>query len=277
MANPIRENLERLDLSDVRLLAVGLVLLLIPVFWFFFLSGVREEQVTGTRLSFADPGKQSAFNLTASGKSPAARSARSAASAINPPVEKIEVELDRAWSKIQSVPKVLNLPPDVPSETRLMIQAEDDEQLCEANAMLDQCDFAAAEKAFAAALGSTGGNDFKELYAWGGLMEVYQLSGNQAKFREAFANYVKAAQKLHHVYGPLADNVARAYEMFDQLSRVDSGKLREYLTRANLANGSNVSYEEFMKAINHTKEWFPANLESPEPRMPDLLQPNSDG
>lgn len=277
MSNLIKENLEKVDLSDTRLLVAGLILFLIPILWLLFFSGVREEQVKATRLSFSDPGKQSAFNLTTTSKSPSSTAARASAATVQPKTEKLEEELDRAWSRIQAVPRKLNIPADVPVETRLMIEAEEDEMLCEGNALLDQSDLQAAEKAFIAAIGSADANTFKELYAYGGLMEVYQLSGNVAKFREAFANYVRCAQKLKDVYGPLADNVARAYEMFEQMGKIDSGKLREYLTRSNLSNGTSVSYEDFMKGINKTKEWFPANLESPEPRMPTLLQPNSDG
>lgn len=276
MSNRFKENFEQIDLSDARLLLVGLILLLIPVIWLVFFSGVRSEQVKATRISFADPGRQSAFNLTSTSKAASTVAARSAAT-VQTPNEKLDGELDRAWSRMQAVPRRVTLPSDMPPEARLMIEAEDDPFLIDGNAFLDQSNLKAAEKSFTSALGSAGSNDFKELYAWGGLMEVYQLEGNIAKFREAFSNYVRTAQKLKHVYGPLADNVARAFELFEQIGKIDSGKLREHLTRTNLNNGTNVSFEEYMKGINQTKEWFPADLESPEPRMPNLLQPNEGG
>lgn len=270
----IKDNFETVDLSDTRLLMFGLLLLFIPIFWLFFFSGIREEKSVTTRISFANPGKQSAFNITAKAKSTASPAAKNLMNAVRPPDSLVEDELNRVWSKIRSSPRRVVLPPDVKPDVRQMIEAEEDELLAEANALLDQTDFPAAEKAYKAAINSAGSNQFKELFAWGGLMQIYQLSGNVEKFREAFANYAKTAQSLQHIYGPLADNVARAYEMFDQLARVDSGKVREYLTRASLTSGQNVSYEQFMNAINKTKQWYPANLESPEPRRPEMLQPN---
>jgi hypothetical protein len=92
------------------------------------------------------------------------------------------------------------------------------------------------------------------------------------KFRQAFANYVKTAQQLKHVYGPLADNIARAQQMFEQLAQADPAKIREHLTRYNLTNQENISYDDFMKSIKETREWFPTNLEEPEPKLPDYLR-----
>lgn len=277
MKKQIQENLEQIDLSDARLLVAGLVLLILPVLWFIFFSGVREEKINVTRISFANPGRQSAFNLTNPGKVAVSAVSRSSAATIQTPNDKLEDELSRAWSKISSVPRRPSIPPDTPPEARQMIEAEDDVFLSEGNASLDRCDFPAAEKAFSSLLGNADGNTFKELYAYGGLMQIYQMQADVAKFRQAFGNYARTAQKLRDVYGPLADNVARAYEMFEQLGDIDSGKLREYLTRTNLTNKTAVSYEEFMSAINNTKKWFPADLESPEPRMPSLLKPNDGG
>jgi len=267
---------ETVDLSDIRLLVFGILFLFIPVLWFLFFSGVREDKSVTTRISFAVPGKQSAFNLTSSSKTTSA-AARKSAAKVDQPAETIEAELERAWSKIKARPRIISLPPDMPSDTRMMLVAEEDELLNDANAMLDRSDLAGAEKAFSKILSEAADNTFKELFAWGGLMEVYQYSGDVEKFRQAFANYAKAAQKLRHIYGPLADNVARAYEMFDQIAKIDSGKIRQYLTRSNLTNQGNASYEDFLRGIENTRKWFPANLEQPEPRRPDLLQPNDGG
>lgn len=153
-----------------------------------------------------------------------------------------------------------------------MIEAEDHEALIEGNSLLDSGDYAAAEAAFEKAAKNSGGNEFVELHAWGGLMEVYQMTDNMVKFRQAFANYVKTAQQLKHVYGPLADNIARAQQMFEQLAQADPAKIREHLTRYNLTNQENISYDDFMKSIKETREWFPTNLEEPEPKLPDYLR-----
>lgn len=276
MSRRLKELIDSLDLSDVRLIIVGCILILLPLFYLFMFTGINEEPTASRRIAITDMGNQSAFNLTSTSK-PSSGAGSAGVPVIAPKTEKVESELDRAWQKMQSVPKSYQLPADIPVETRQMIEAEDDPEVCEGNSLLDRCEFAAAEKIYKSAISNAGSNHFKELFAWGGLMEVYQLEGNQTKFREAFANYAKTAQKLQHVYGPLADNVARAYQMFEQLSHVDSGKLREYLTRSSLESGVKVSYEEFMKGINQTKEWFPSNLPTPPGTIPEMMQPGSGG
>lgn len=277
MFDNLKSNFEGIDFNDVRLLIIGCLLLLLPLFYMMFVGRSADETQSPTRISITDMGKQSAFNLT-SLNGPAGRTRSSgAAPAVTPKVEKIDNELDSAWQKIQAVPRIHTFPSDTPVETRQMIEAEDDPMICEGNSLLDRCEFATAEKYYRAAISDAGSNYFKELFAWGGLMEVYQLQGDVEKFREAFGNYAKAAQKLQHVYGPLADNVARAYQMFDQVKNIDSGKLREYLTRINLEKGTNVSYDDFIKGLNSTKQWFPANLPEPPGTMPEMMQPGSGG
>ena len=277
MSDDLKDTLEKFDFSDIRFMLVGLILLLIPILYLFFFSGITDKQAVTTRISFADPGKQSAFSITSTAKVAAPERMKSVAPAVQPRENTIEEELDRAWSRVQSVPRKYSLPPDLPKETREMIEIEDDPMLAEANALFDEGNMAAAEKAYTSALSSSDNNHFKELHAWGGLMEVYQLTGNKEKFKEAFKNYALTAQKLYKVYGPLADDVSRAYEMFEQVSRVDPGKLRELLTRANLTLGTKVSFEEFMSGISQTKDWYPKDMPTAEPASPYPMQRGGGG
>lgn len=277
MSDDSKKSTSSIDFSDTRFLLTGIILLLIPIFYLFYITKVTEKQSVTTRISLADPGKQSAFSLTSTSRVTAAERARSVAPAVNPRENTIEAELERAWSKIQAVPRKSSLPSDIPEETRQMIEVEDDPMISEANAVFDEGDMAAAEKAYTAVLGSSNNNHFKDLHAWGGLMEVYLLTGNKEKFREAFKNYALSAQKLYKVYGPLADDVSRAYEMFEQISLVDPGKLREQLTRANLTLGTKVSFEEFIGGFKQTQDWYPKNLPTAEPVSPYSMQRGGGG
>lgn len=265
----VKNALKGLDLSDIRLLILGCFLLLSPLIYFVLFSGVRDKTLSKKGYTPPGIGRQSAFDLTAKtsvGHSAAPR--RGGGSTLSPRAEKIDNELEAAWRKIQATQRNYTFPPDTPPETRLMIEAEEDETMVEANVMLDNGNLAEAEKLFNKVISESKNNTFKELHAWGGLMEVYQLQGDKAKFRAAFAQFALNAQKLKHIYGPLADDISRAYQLFDQIAHVDSGKLREFLTKANLAQGTKVNFDEFMKSINDTKEWFPGDISKPEPAMP---------
>lgn len=277
MQKEFKEFFAEVDLSDSRLILFGLILLLIPLMYLYWLSSPSQSTKPGGRYS-TSLSRQSAFNLTP-GKKPllSTPQARKSTFSISPRSEKIDSELDKAWAKIQAAPRIRHIPSDVPPETRMMIEAEDNEILSEGNQALDSGDFAAAEKVFTKAVKSAPGNPFVELYAWGGLMEAYQMTGNIVKFREAFGNYVRMAQQLKHVYGPLADNIARAQQMFEQLAQADPAKIREYLLKYNLTNKSNITYDQLIKSLEDTREWFPQNLEEPEPKLPDYLRPGYGG
>ncbi|GAB4279524.1 MAG: hypothetical protein Kow0029_23490 [Candidatus Rifleibacteriota bacterium] len=262
-----------LDLSDIRLLLTGLILLLIPLAYFFFVGKIETDPGQTRQYSVNTTSRQSAFNLTptrsVSGMKSQTR--KKSAFTVSPRTEQIDEELDRAWARIQKIPKIHHYPADMPADTKMLIAAEDDETIITARSLLDAGDYNAAEELFKTAIKDAGSNDFKALYAYGGLMEIYQLRGEVIKFREAFSKYARYAQNLKHVYGPLADNIARAQQMFEQLAQVDPVKIREHITRYNLANGTHYTYEEVMKALNDAQAWFPRDLEEPEPKMPDYL------
>lgn len=275
----LKEFLKSLDLSDIRLLMLGCVFLIIPLAYFFFLSKSDEVIKQNRKYSLSNVSRQSAFNLTSNKKSSsaAARVKKPSGFSEGQRAEKIEAELGSAWTKIQKIPKKHNYPANLPPDTKLMLDAEEDEILVEGNILLDSGDFFAAEKVFLKAVKNAGSNEFRELYAYGGLMEVYQMTGNVVKFREAFGNYARVAQKLKRVYGPLADNIARAHQMFEQLAQADPAKIREHLARHNLKNGTKVTYDQFSASMKHTQEWFPGNLPEPEPKLPSYLNRGYDG
>jgi hypothetical protein len=277
MQKEIKEFFNEVDLSDARLMMVGLILLLLPLIYLYWLSSGPQTSKR-TRSYSTNVSRQSAFNLTPS-KKPLLTSpgTRKSSFSVSPRSDKIDAELDKAWAKIQALPRARRIPSDVPPETRMMIEAEDNEILSEGNQMLDSGNFAEAEKVFITAVKNAQGNQFVELYAWGGLMEAYQMTGNIVKFREAFSNYVRMAQQLRHVYGPLADNIARAQQMFEQLAKADPIKVREYLVKYNLSNQTNISYEQLIKSLEDTREWYPTDLQEPEPKLPDYLRPGYGG
>lgn len=185
---------------------------------------------------------------------------RSSGLGVKPNVTKIEEQLENVMKRIQSVPRERKYPAGASPELRDLINAEHDETFLDAVSSMDRSDRKTAEKQFMDLIKNAAGNKFKELYGWGGLMEIYQLEEDKEKFRQAFSEYVKKAQELKQFYGPLADSVASAYTMFDQLEKIDPGLLKQALTKHNLSNKTNLKYEDIMGAFKETKSWYPTDI-----------------
>lgn len=185
---------------------------------------------------------------------------RSSGLGVKPNVTKIEEQLENVMKRIQSVPRERKYPAGASPELRDLINAEHDETFLDAVSSMDRSDRKTAEKQFMDLIKNAAGNKFKELYGWGGLMEIYQLEEDKEKFRQAFSEYVKKAQELKQFYGPLADSVASAYTMFNQLEKIDPGLLKQALTKHNLSNKTNLKYEDIMGAFKETKSWYPTDI-----------------
>jgi hypothetical protein len=186
---------------------------------------------------------------------------RSKGLGVKPNIEKIEEQLENIMARINKTPRERKYPANATPELRQILDAEHDETYLAAISALDSSDRKLAEKLFKDVIANSGGNKFKEIYAWGGLMEIYQIEEEKAKFKGAFESYARIAQELKDFYGPLADSIASAYQLFEQMERLDPGVMKQALTRYNLENKSNLRYEDIMGALKETKSWYPENLQ----------------
>ena len=262
---------DRVDLSDIRWFFAGCILLLLPILYLIFTA---EKSVDDQLFSSqAIESRTSAFDLlptklgvtTGGGAGPTTGNVMAH---IESKQSGIATELDKAWSKIQTAPRNHSYPPDMTPEAIKMSEVSENQDLTQANSCLDSGELKAAESFYQNAVAQAKDNAFLEVEAYGGLMEVYKRNGNLAEFVKAFRNYALAAQKLKHVYGPVADNIARASEMFAQLAKVDPGRLREELVKGNLAMGTNVDVTAFMKAIEEARKLHPTDLPDSESIYP---------
>lgn len=233
-------------------------------------SGGAGSGSSGGGVRSGGGASSSSYSSSSSGSSPSySRSSdysgkgtdtRSSGLGVKPNVTKIEEQLENVMKRIQSVPRERKYPAGASPELRDLINAEHDETFLDAVSSMDRSDRKTAEKQFMDLIKNAAGNKFKELYGWGGLMEIYQLEEDKEKFRQAFSEYVKKAQELKQFYGPLADSVASAYTMFNQLEKIDPGLLKQALTKHNLSNKTNLKYEDIMGAFKETKSWYPTDI-----------------
>lgn len=261
---------DRIDLSDIRWFLIGCVLLLIPLVYILVtIEKTTEEQSFS---SHTLESRASAFDILQTRPSGGGDGSPAGGGGVIAKIERgqshVEAELDKAWEKIQSAPRNQTYPQNMSPDGIGMAEAAENPDMIEANASLDHGDLKAAELFYKNALSQAHDNAFLEVEAYGGLMEVYKRTGNIAEFVKAFKNYALAAQKLKHVYGPVADNIARASEMFAQLAKVDPGRLREELVKGNLAMGTNVDVTAFMKAIEEARKLHPTDLPDSESIYP---------
>lgn len=261
---------DRVDLSDIRWFVAGCILLLLPLLYLFF--SIEKSADDQPFSSHALESRTSAFALLPNSTPGSGSGAGPAGGGVMAHIESkdssIEKELDKAWAKIQSTPRDHAYPQEMSPEAIKMSEVGENQDLTEANACLDSGDLKAAESFYRNALSQAKDNAFLEVEAYGGLMEVYKRDGNVAEFVKAFRNYALAAQKLKHVYGPVADNIARASDMFAQLAKVDPGRLREELIKGNLAMGTNVDVTAFMKAVEEARKMHPTDLPDSESIYP---------
>ncbi len=261
---------DRIDLSDIRWFLVGCVLLLIPLV--YILVTIEKSTEEQSFSSHTLESRASAFDILQTRPSGAGGGTPAGGGGVMAQIESgqghVETELDKAWEKIQSAPRHQAYPQEMTPEGVRMSEVAENPDMIEANASLDHGDLKAAELFYKNALSQARDNAFLEVEAYGGLMEVYKRTGNIAEFVKAFKNYALAAQKLKHVYGPVADNIARASEMFAQLAKVDPGRLREELVKGNLAMGTNVDVTAFMKAIEDARKLHPTDLPDSESIYP---------
>lgn len=266
----MRSYYDRVDLSDIRWFLAGCVLLLIPVIYLIMTIGKSTEEQAFS--SYTLESRASAFDILPTRSSGGGGGAPTGGGGVMEQIESgqshVEKELDKVWAKIQSAPRNQAYPQEMAPEAVRMSEVSDNPDMIEANASLDRGDLKAAELFYKNAVSQARDNAFLEVEAYGGLMEVYKRTGNIAEFVKAFKNYALAAQKLKNVYGPVADNIARASEMFAQLAKVDPGRLREELVKGNLAMGTNVDVTAFMKAIEEARKLHPTDLPDSESIYP---------
>jgi hypothetical protein len=186
---------------------------------------------------------------------------RSKGLGVKPNVEKIEEQLESIMARINKTPRERKYPTNASPELRDILDAEHDETYLAALSAMDSSDRKLAEKLFKDLIANSGGNKFKEIYAWGGLMEIYQIEEEKAKYKNAFEAYARIAQELKEFYGPLADSIASAYQLFEQMERLDPGVVKQALTKYNLENKTNLRYEDIMGAFKETKSWYPENVQ----------------
>ncbi|HEY9072032.1 MAG TPA: hypothetical protein VIV61_17365 [Candidatus Ozemobacteraceae bacterium] len=191
--------LEKIDPSDVRVLAVGLVLLFIPLLFLFYQSrrpdggfstgGVKERLVSGR-------GGFSFIQKSGGGKQ--------AAAAVLHAAPKAEKQWNEVVKRVMSAPPPARMFDGYPPTTKEYLQAQFDPRVRRANLLFEQGDQQEAAKILSEILEEEMDNPFLHLAASQRLCRYYQAAGMKEQEEKEF---VRLLEIMRHI--PEMNNLAQ--------------------------------------------------------------------
>ncbi|MDD2999536.1 MAG: hypothetical protein PHV05_10790 [Candidatus Riflebacteria bacterium] len=264
----IAKYLKKIDMSDVRLLALGVALLFIPVLFFLFFTGGNTRKISQEKMKTMVVRKH-VFNFGAAqpGSSAAPRSGKDRGTGwfdSSSPAKKTESELEEALKMVKRSRRSERFPPSTTNEQKQAYQAEHHPMMTEGRGELERGNFAAAETMFLQAFDESGGNVFQQVYAMGALCELYELTHDQKKLEAAFKQYMELVGKLPAEYGggDLAASVRNAYMALKSLQEgADPGKIAHELVNVEAVKQGAIQQGKVSQSLGKTLYGFPAKFD----------------
>ncbi|MBF0499697.1 MAG: hypothetical protein HQM09_06170 [Candidatus Riflebacteria bacterium] len=239
--------LKQIDLSDIRILIVGLVLLVIPV---AFLAIVATRDVPGgfsrasvqdrltvrkSVFNFAPPAATSGSGAPGSSKSGSSGGGSVVTGAISGVAlsESISRELEVAMKNLENSPEPEIDIPGMQPDQKMALKADMNRNYRKGCAFLEQGDLAAGEKAFLSALNEAGENMFLQAYALAGLVEIFSRSGRKKEMDDTMGRFADAVAKLPGgIGGDLPLIMRETSKLLGQMKdQVDVSKLSEQASK----------------------------------------------
>lgn len=264
-----KDYLKKVDMSDIKVLGVGMVLLVIPVFFLFLLTqSTGGKKVSHERMkTMVD--RKNLFNYnTASqktGDSPARPKAAKKSgwlTGTESPERVIQQELEQAMSLVRRSKPAESFPPGMTEMQKEAYRGEHNPLVIEGNAYLDAGNFVMAEKVFLEAFDDGSSNTFQQVYAMGGLMEVYEKMGDQAKYQAAFEKFMELLAKLPPEYGGgnLRQSVSATHAMLKNvMSHADAGKVAQHALKDPVVREGHYSVGQIPDGIGQFLQSYPFN------------------
>ncbi len=191
----IRNFFEDMDLSDIRLLAAGLILLLIPVSYLTYNNFQRgkglarksiTERIDQNRVLFSFQRKQSEHPATKS-------TGRNRIKPVENPDRQWSEAVARVNSSKRTVPPGMT---GVSAAQRMMFDAEMSTEIRVTNMLIAQKRFDEAKAICARIMKTETDNDFLLFMASGNLCTIYDSTGDSEALHKEFQNYLDLLEKL---------------------------------------------------------------------------------
>ncbi len=261
--------LKKIDMSDIRVLASGVVLLIIPILVLFFFAGGSGKKISQEKMKTM-VARKNVFNFGTAqpGSSGASSSApgRKTGSGwfSSSPEKQMESELEEAFKLVKRSQRTERFPPGTNEDQKQAYRAEHNLMLVEGRGELERGNFALAETLFLKAFEEASGNTFQQVYAIGALCELYELTRDQKKLEAAFKQFMELVGKLPPDCGggDLAASVRNAYMSLKQLQdSADPVKVAQGLSEVEAIKQGAIPSGKVSQGLGKSLFSFPAKFE----------------
>jgi hypothetical protein len=214
--------IKKVDLSDLKVLVIGIVLLIIPIIFLVFnFSRSGKKDLSSTARDRLGMHKSAfSFKRTAS-EHPAGRTAPAPAVKAVPP----EKEWAAAFERISTAKAYI--PPQIaalPKNARKYSEAEMNTAIRTSNVLIKQGRFDEAKAICDTILKTESENEFLRFMASGNLCNIYDSTGDIASLRKEFLRYLDLLESLK-IKGFAAANVKAGYLAMNKML-LDFDKIR---------------------------------------------------
>jgi hypothetical protein len=266
----LTDQIKKIDLSDMKILGAGIVLLIIPIVVLMVMSGSNKGRKMSAERMKTMVNRKQIFNFNRpaqkGGKAASSTGGKKAGTGwfADTPEKKVQIELEEAFRVVQRSRRSERFPPGMTQNQKQAYRAETNPLICSGNGAMEQGDLHAAEKFFEQAMDESGDNVFQKVHALGGLCEVYTRMGDKQKAEQAFKLFMDWVAKLPPEMGGgnLSDAVRNAYMGLKSLKNsADPGKVAQQLDKEELMRRSGLSQSEVSRGLSKTLVDFPAKFD----------------
>jgi len=219
-----RSMIKKVDLSDLKVLIVGIVLLIIPVVFMLFIfnrgGGQKATSSAKDRLGM----HKTAFSFQRKASEHPAGKGTVAAPSAKPvtPEKQWEAAFERiASAKAYIPPQILALPP----QERKYYEAEMNNEIRMANLLISQGRLNEAKALCDKILKTEHENEFLRFMASGNLCDIYDATGDVASLRKEFLRYLDLLESLK-INGFEVKNVKAGFLAMNKML-LDFDKIRQ--------------------------------------------------
>jgi tetratricopeptide (TPR) repeat protein len=267
----LSDYVKKIDFSDIRVLVVGLILLLVPVLFIFYLSSGSEKGELSRQKIKSMARRKNIFNYSKKKIEKKAGSAGKTSGktgsswfSSESPEKKVQRELEQAFKTVQRSRRSVTFPPGTTHTQRQAYNAETNPLICRGNGALENGNLSEAAQMFERALDESRDNVFQKVFALGGLMSVYEAKNDRESYEKAFEQYMHWVGQLPPGYGggDLRYAVKNAYMALKHLQEsADPAKVSQAIAKIKTPGESILPESEMKKGLSEALKVFPAKFD----------------